>query len=198
MSTNYFKCVAVLTALLSCSGCLESDHALSNPDDAELVSELMGTWVQDPPEDDLRWTIAAAGDGFPKGMHRLTKVENGRLEGKLFFITNIGDCQYANLLNYEDDSSLPTTWQPKHVKDYTLIQFEVKNKTAKVFEIKEAVLNAAISKGELKRRVLKESDSPVTVSSERLSSTTVELHRYVSQNCEQLTGKVLVKYRRQE
>ncbi len=198
MSKYLSSCLVVLAMLLCYSGCIESEHALSDPNSAELVPELMGTWIQVPPEDPSVWTIAAAGDGFPKGMHRLTKIENGRIEGKLFFVSNIGDKHYANIANFEDDLSLPTTWQPKQIKHYTLIQFDVKDGTAKLFEIEEARIVAAIDKGELKGRVLEQPDFLEIAPQKRLSSPTLELQPYFSQNSAQLTGKAWLKYQKQK
>ncbi len=202
MPNNFSRCLVALAMLFCCHGCIESEHALSDPDSAELVLELMGTWIQDPPDDESLWTIAATGDGFPKGMHRLTVVENGRTEGKLFFVSNIGDRHYANILNFEDDSSLPTTWQPKLIKNYTLIQFEVKDSSAKLLEIKETVLEASIRKGELRGRESKQPDvlefdleSDVDA---WLSSPTLELNRYFGSNGKLLTGKAWMKYQKQK
>jgi len=121
--------VAGLAFVAVFAGCVpESEHPIGNPESAQQDAQLHGLWVADQSEGETQYLhigaepekgLAAGANAPEAGLMRYWLIghtsENGRVGnpfGMRFFVSRVGDSQYANLVLPIDDkeTGTPRSW----------------------------------------------------------------------------------------
>ncbi len=159
-----------IVVLVAAGGCFDSEHPLSAPEDAIVHTDLLGTWIwKNSGVANDEWTISKAGDDFPSGMLRIEAIDQGKSQTLFGFSTRIGDDYYLNMLNFKDDA-LPKQWDPKLLKNYTLMQYSVLHDKFTAISLNSKFLTSSIRTGQIAGQIANETRtrSSLTASTERL------------------------------
>lgn len=145
------RVVAPVILLVACGicGCFDSKEPLSDPEKASIHADILAVWIWSGSEvKDDEWTIAAAGTGFPKGMLRITALQDNKTETLFAFSTKLGDDYYLNIVVFKDEV-VPNKWDRKQVDHFTLMPYSISKNTFTATLLDDAFLTKAIRDGVL-------------------------------------------------
>mgnify|MGYP001419404272 CR=1 FL=1 len=172
------RAAALVILLVTCSicGCFDSKQPLSDPEQARIHTELLGVWIWKGSEvKDDEWTIAAAGEGFPKGMLRITAFQDDKTETLFAFSTKLGDDYYLNIVSFKDEV-VPKQWDRKQVDHFTLMPYSIARNTFTATLLDDAFLTKAIRDGALSGKLSSGKDKE-----SYLTATTQELRTFFTE-----------------
>ena len=221
MYTKCASCFFILCTMLPLTGCIESEHSLSDTNDAFLMPELIGVWRETSIEGGASWTVSAAGKGFPEGMYQLIENNGDKDDREYFFLTAIGDDRYINVAHFKSDSP-PNTWDLKQVTHFTLMCFRFENNQVTLNAFSENAVDAAKTSGKLTFRTITshetetldsdleseleleleldfelDPDTELDIQKEQLSNSTQELRAFLASHSDVIRGTEIIKVTKQ-
>lgn len=187
-----FKMTALagLAFLAAFAGCVpESEHPLGNPQSAQQDVQLHGLWVADRSDGETLYVHIgaepdkglAAGAAPEAGLMRLWTfghtTENGRIgnpTGMRFFVSQVGDANYANIVLPldEKDTGTPRGWW--------FIKYQVDNAALTTWTMDFEAVGKLIETGKVRGTV--ERDSQGSLKRALITAPSEEVEAFVKAN----------------
>ena len=127
-----------------------------------------------------------------------------------FFVSQVADDLYINLMDFGNDKPAPEKWEPKNVASYAIIGYRILDGQLQLISLQQEFLKLAISKKQIKGEVIEEEvpsdklfeelelfdkeDTPahpkdLTSVDMRLTASTAELRAFFKQHREKILSK---------
>lgn len=154
----------LLTVALLCplfTSCVDSDNPLTNPEQAKVDTNLLGTWRLKTKAGTEYYHVGKAGEKFPDGMLRIiiTHFDDDGVLSKpncddtLAFTTNLGDNHFLNITGLDAEKAKTLAkynWKPSMAEGYFIYKYEVKGDKVEVAAIDRKIKEETIQAGKIK------------------------------------------------